>query len=108
MAEILDITTIKIDFSILASLAAECDKAQIQRPLIVTDVDVKAAGIFQQALDALPGMAVAVTVAVAVAVFITKRRPTPPRPTALPWTAWRAAGRASIASPPTGRTAKRA
>ena len=60
MAEILYITTIKIDFGILTSLAAECDKAQIQRPLIVTDAGVKAAGILQQALDALPGMAVAV------------------------------------------------
>jgi len=60
MAEILYITTIKIDFGILTSLAAECDKAQIQHPLIVTDAGVKAAGMLQQALDALPGMAVAV------------------------------------------------
>ena len=60
MAEILYITAIKIDFGVLASLAAECDKARIQRPLIVTDAGVKAAGILQQALDALPGMAVAV------------------------------------------------
>jgi len=60
MAEILYITAIKIDFGVLASLAAECDKARIQRPLIVTDAGVKAAGIVQQALDALPGMAVAV------------------------------------------------
>ena len=60
MAEILYITSIKIDFGILISLAAECDKTQIQRPLIVTDAGVKAAGILQQALDALPGMAVAV------------------------------------------------
>jgi alcohol dehydrogenase class IV len=60
MAEILYITAIKIDFGILTTLAAECDKAQIRRPLIVTDAGVKAAGILQQALDALPGMAVAV------------------------------------------------
>ena len=60
MAEILYITAIKIDFGILTTLAAECNKAHIQRPLIVTDAGVKAAGILQQALDALPGMAVAV------------------------------------------------
>ena len=60
MAEILYITAIKIDFGILTTLAAECDKAQMRRPLIVTDAGVKAAGIVQQALDALPGMAVAV------------------------------------------------
>ena len=60
MAEILYITAIKIDFGILTTLAAECDKAHIRRPLIVTDAGVKAAGILQQALDALPGMAVAV------------------------------------------------
>ena len=60
MAEILYITAIKIDFGILTTLAAECDKAHIRRPLIVTDAGVKAAGILQQALDALSGMAVAV------------------------------------------------
>ena len=60
MAEILYITTIKIDFGILTTLAAECDKAHIRRPLVVTDAGVKDAGILQQALDALPGLAVAV------------------------------------------------
>jgi alcohol dehydrogenase class IV len=60
MAEILYITAIKIDFGILTTLAAECDKALMRRPLIVTDAGVKAAGIVQQALDALPGVAVAV------------------------------------------------
>jgi hypothetical protein len=60
MAEFRYITTIKIDFGILTTLAAECDTAQIRRPLVVTDAGIKAAGIVQQALDALPGMAVAV------------------------------------------------
>ena len=40
MAEILYITAIKIDFGILTTLAAECDKAHIRRPLIVTDAGV--------------------------------------------------------------------
>ena len=60
MANILYITSIQIDFGVLSTLAEECAKAGIQRPLIVTDPGVKAAGIVQKALDALPGMAVAV------------------------------------------------
>ena len=84
MAEILYITTIKIDFGILTTLAAECDKAHIRRPLVVTDAGVKDAGILQQALDALPGLAVAVfdqtpsnpteaAVRAAVALYATHR-----------------------------------
>jgi alcohol dehydrogenase class IV len=60
MANILYITSIQIDFGVLSTLAEECAKAGIQRPLIVTDPGVTAAGILQKALDALPGMAVAV------------------------------------------------
>jgi alcohol dehydrogenase class IV len=60
MANILYITSIQIDFGVLRTLAEECEKAGIQRPLIVTDQGVKAAGILQKALDALPGVAVAV------------------------------------------------
>ncbi len=60
MANILYITSIQIDFGVLRTLAEECGKAGIQRPLIVTDQGVKAAGILQKALDALPGVAVAV------------------------------------------------
>jgi len=60
MANILYITSIQIDFGVLSTLAEECAKAGIQRPLIVTDHGVTAAGILQKALDALPGMAVAV------------------------------------------------
>ena len=60
MAQILYLTNIQIDFGVLSTLAAECEKANIRRPLIVTDQGVKAVGILQKALDALPGVAVAV------------------------------------------------
>ena len=60
MANILYITSIQIDFGVLSTLAEECAKAGIRRPLIVTDPGVTAAGILQKALHALPGMAVAV------------------------------------------------
>ena len=53
MAQILYLTQIQIDFGILNTLGAECEKANIQRPLIVTDAGVKAAGILQKACDAL-------------------------------------------------------
>ncbi len=60
MAQILYLTNIQIDFGVLGTLAAECQKARILRPLIVTDAGVKAVGLVQKALDALPGVAVAV------------------------------------------------
>jgi 4-hydroxybutyrate dehydrogenase len=60
MAQILYLTNIQIDFGVLSTLAAECQKAHILRPLIVTDAGVKAVGILQKALDALPGVPVAV------------------------------------------------
>jgi len=60
MAQILYLTNIQIDFGVLGTLAAECEKADIRRPLIVTDQGVKAVGILQKALDALPGVPVAV------------------------------------------------
>jgi 4-hydroxybutyrate dehydrogenase len=60
MAQILYLTQIQIDFGVLSTLAAECDKAHIQRPLIVTDAGVKAVGILQKALDALQGLQVTV------------------------------------------------
>ena len=55
MAQILYLTNIQIDFGVLATLGAECEKANIKRPLIVTDPGVKAVGILQKALDALQG-----------------------------------------------------
>ena len=60
MAQILYLTNIQIDFGVLATLGAECEKANIKRPLIVTDQGVKAVGILQKALNALQGLDVAV------------------------------------------------
>jgi len=56
MAQILYITNILIDFGTLAQLQAECERVGIRRPLIVTDQGVKAAGLLDQALAALPGL----------------------------------------------------
>lgn len=53
MSQIFYLTNIQIDFGVLASLSAECEKANIQRPLIVTDQGVKTVGILQKTLDAL-------------------------------------------------------
>jgi 4-hydroxybutyrate dehydrogenase len=60
MAQILYITNILIDFGTLAQLPAECERVGIRRPLIVTDAGVKAAGLLDQALAALPGWPTAV------------------------------------------------
>jgi alcohol dehydrogenase class IV len=60
MAQILYLTHIQIDFGVLATLGAECEKANIKRPLIVTDQGVKAVGILQKALNALESLNVAV------------------------------------------------
>jgi len=54
------ITQIQIDFGALSSLRAECQRVGISRPLIVTDAGVKAAGIVDRALAALPGWPVSV------------------------------------------------
>jgi alcohol dehydrogenase class IV len=37
MAQILYLTNIQIDFGVISTLGAACDKAGIHRPLIVTD-----------------------------------------------------------------------
>ena len=60
MAVINYITQIQIDFGALRTLQGECQRAGISRPLIVTDAGVKAAGLLQKALDALPGWPVSV------------------------------------------------
>jgi alcohol dehydrogenase class IV len=60
MALIYYITQIQFDFGAIALLKAECIRTGITRPLIVTDAGVKAAGILQKALDALPGLPVTV------------------------------------------------
>ena len=60
MAQILYVTNILIDFGVLSQLKAECERVGITRPLIVTDAGVKAAGLLDKALAALPGWPVAV------------------------------------------------
>ncbi|MBD8051052.1 iron-containing alcohol dehydrogenase [Limnohabitans radicicola] len=54
------VTQIQIDFGALALLKAECERVGITRPLIVTDAGVKAVGILDKALAALPGLTVSV------------------------------------------------
>ena len=56
MALIYYITQVQFDFGAVKLLKQECERAGISRPLIVTDPGVKAAGLLQKALDALPGM----------------------------------------------------
>ncbi|MDB5884292.1 MAG: iron-containing alcohol dehydrogenase, partial [Polaromonas sp.] len=60
MALIYYVTQVQFEFGAIALLQQECERVGITRPLIVTDPGVKAAGILQKALDALPGMQVAV------------------------------------------------
>ncbi|HSV52287.1 MAG TPA: iron-containing alcohol dehydrogenase [Burkholderiaceae bacterium] len=60
MAFIYYVTQIQFEFGAVKLLKQECERVGITRPLIVTDPGVKAAGILQKALDALPGLPVAV------------------------------------------------
>ncbi|MFP5466959.1 MAG: iron-containing alcohol dehydrogenase [Gammaproteobacteria bacterium] len=60
MAQILYVTNILIDFGVLGQLAEECGRHGIRRPLVVTDAGVKAVGLLDKALAALPGMPAAV------------------------------------------------
>lgn len=54
------VTQIQIDFGAISLLKAECERVGITRPLIVTDAGVKAVGILDKALAALPGLQVSV------------------------------------------------
>ncbi len=60
MAFIYYVTQIQFEFGAVKLLQQECERVGITRPLIVTDPGVKAAGVLQKSLDALPGMTVAV------------------------------------------------
>ena len=60
MAFIYYVTQIQFEFGAIKLLKQECARVGITRPLIVTDPGVKAAGILQKALDALPGLQVTV------------------------------------------------
>jgi len=54
------VTQIQIDFGAVKLLQAECERVGIRKPLIVTDAGVKAAGVLQKALNALPDLPVTV------------------------------------------------
>jgi len=53
MSRILYVTQIEIEHGARRQLPAECQRAGIRRPLIVTDVGVRAAGVLDQVLSAL-------------------------------------------------------
>jgi hypothetical protein len=54
MALIYYLTHVHLDFGSRSLLAAECERVGIKKPLIVTDAGVRAAGVLQKVLDALP------------------------------------------------------
>ena len=60
MSLIYYVTQVQFEFGAIKLLKQECERVGITRPMIVTDQGVKAAGILQKALDALPGLPVAV------------------------------------------------
>ncbi|MBL0919267.1 MAG: iron-containing alcohol dehydrogenase [Hydrogenophaga sp.] len=60
MPQILYVTNIVIDFGALAQLKAECERVGMARPLVVTDAGVKAVGLLDRLLAALPGLQPAV------------------------------------------------
>jgi hypothetical protein len=53
MSRILYITQIEIDHGAVRQLPAECQRTGMQRPLVVTDAGVRAAGVLDKALAAL-------------------------------------------------------
>jgi alcohol dehydrogenase class IV len=60
MAFIYYITQVQFEFGAVRLLKQECERVGISKPLVVTDAGVRAAGVLQKALDALPGMPCAV------------------------------------------------
>jgi 4-hydroxybutyrate dehydrogenase len=54
MALIQYLTHINIEFGARNLLAAECERVGIKHPLVVTDAGVRAAGVLDKVLDALP------------------------------------------------------
>jgi hypothetical protein len=53
MALIQYITQVQFEFGAVSLLRQECEQKGIQRPLVITDAGVRAAGVLQKALDAL-------------------------------------------------------
>ena len=60
MARIVYLTQIEIDHGAVRCLPEECQRAGIKKPLIVTDLGVRAAGVLDQALAALGALGHAV------------------------------------------------
>jgi alcohol dehydrogenase class IV len=56
MARILYLTQIELEHGAVRLLPEECQRVGMKRPLIVTDAGVRAAGVLQQALNALGDM----------------------------------------------------
>ena len=54
MALIYYLTHVHLEFGARSLLAAECERVGIKKPLIVTDPGVRAVGVLQKVLDALP------------------------------------------------------
>ena len=54
MALIYYLTHVHLEFGARKLLASECERIGIKKPLIVTDAGVRAAGVLQKVLDALP------------------------------------------------------
>ena len=54
MALIYYLTHVHLEFGARRLLGAECERVGIRKPLIVTDAGVRAAGVLQKVLDALP------------------------------------------------------
>jgi hypothetical protein len=53
MAQIVYITQVQFDFGALATLPAECERLGLQRPLVVTDAGVRAAGLLDRLQTAM-------------------------------------------------------
>ena len=60
MALIQYLTQIQFEFGAIKLLSSECARIGINRPLIVTDAGVRAAGVLQKALDAISDLEVSV------------------------------------------------
>ena len=60
MSLIYYITQVQFEFGAVKLLQQECERIGISRPLVITDAGVKAAGVLQKALAALPGLPVTV------------------------------------------------
>ena len=60
MPSILYITQVHIESGAIRKLAEECQRHGIHKPLVVTDMGIRQAGLLQRALDVLAGLDVVV------------------------------------------------